>query len=353
VLVFALQDEAYGDGGNRSQSWVRLFETRGPSRFGYAPGLLKALLDSGADVVHLQGLWQFPSVACRRWARKTGKPYLVSPHGMLDPWALRNAAWKKSVAAWLYENRNLRDAACLHALSKGEAASFRRLGLKNPIAVIPNGVEPAAEREAGLPSWAGQIPAEEKVLLYLGRLHPKKGLRNLLTAWAQVGSEAAQSGWRLVICGWGQDGHEREIQSLARELKLTETVHFAGPQFGRAKEASYARASAFVLPSLSEGMPVSVIEAWSWGLPALITPACNLPEGYESGAALRVEAEPESIAEGLKRLFAMGEEDRRRAGEAGRRLAGERFSWKAAAVQMKRVYEWVAGRGPEPPGILV
>ena len=114
----------------------------GPRAFGYAPELSRALDAARLDLVHTHGLWMYPSVAAAwRWATRWKRPLVVSPHGMLEPWAVRNSAWKKRIAGWLFENRHLRRAACLHALNDAEYEAIRAYGLTNPVAVIPNGVD--------------------------------------------------------------------------------------------------------------------------------------------------------------------------------------------------------------------
>ena len=118
----------------------RAIKVQGPGAFGYSPDLLPAL-DPKADLLYAATLWKYPSWAALQWAERTGKPMMVAPHGSLDAWALRNAAWKKMLAALLFKNRQLRKATCLRALCQSEVESFRAYGLKNPIAMIPNGVE--------------------------------------------------------------------------------------------------------------------------------------------------------------------------------------------------------------------
>src|SRR5574341_1125879 len=149
-------------------------------QYGYAPGLGNALKGSDADIIHNHGLWMYPSTAVSLWARKKGCPYVVSPHGMLDSWAVRNAWWKKKIAGWIYENHHLDGAACIRALCESEALSIRQYGLKNPICVIPNGIDLRRCCPAGSPSWKDKGFEDKKILLYLGRLHLKKGLLNLL-----------------------------------------------------------------------------------------------------------------------------------------------------------------------------
>ena|SRR5437867_3410499 len=175
VEIMSLQDQfSAEDSALLLPLKVRLFKPSGPSRFGYSPGLLPALLNSQSDIIHHHGLWTYPSVATLRWTRRTQRPHLISPQGMLDTWALRNSWWKKKIAGWLYEGANLRNAACIHAVCRSEAEAFRDYGLKNPICIVPNGIDLPQKGYACLPTWADRIEPGRKVLLYLGRLHLKK-----------------------------------------------------------------------------------------------------------------------------------------------------------------------------------
>lgn len=324
---------------------TRAFQVSGPRSFGYAPELSRALHLKEPALIHIHGLWIYPSVVALHWSR-CSKPYVVSPHGMLDPWALKNSGWKKRISAALYEDRHLRGAACLHALNHPEAEAMRAYGLKNPICVIPNGVELPAESEAR------SSPAGTRNLLYLGRLHPKKGLPLLVEAWCKVQRMAEESGWRLIIAGWDQLGHQSDLQALAAKLHSGASIDFVGPQFGEAKSALFREASTFILPSLSEGLPMTVLEAWSWGLPVLMTTNCNLPEGSRAGAAIMMEADMESICTALKQLFSMKSVERDAMGARGRRLVEEQFRWPHVADQMTQVYDWVLGKGPRPISVL-
>ena len=345
----------------------RLRERSGPRIFGYVPGLVSDLVDSDCELLHLQHLWMYPSVAVHRWHRRTGRPYLVTANGMLEPWTLSRSKWIKRAAALCYENRMLRSAASLQANTEKEAADFRAYGLRNPICLIPNGV--------ALPEVSSSEPLRQRsggprVLLFLGRLHPKKGLVNALRAWAEVmGEEARGTGreaWQFVIAGWDQGGHGDELKALCRELGLDYSdnpsgnsdsaspapVIFNGPAFGKEKDALMRKAEAFILPSFSEGLPMAVLEAWAYGIPVLMTDHCNLPEGFAAGAAIRIGTEVPGIAGGLRELFQGSPGDLEAMGGAGRTLVEEQFTWPKVAAQMKEVYDWMLGGGTRP-GCLV
>jgi poly(glycerol-phosphate) alpha-glucosyltransferase len=254
----------------------------------------------------------------------------------------------------LFEKRNLAGAACLHALNEAEALSMREFGLRNPIAIIPNGVilPQSDESTTGAATWEVPGVVRRKVLLFLGRIHPKKGIATLLQAWHQVRIASRDSGWKLAIAGWDQVGHEEDLKQLAGKLGIAEDVYFIGPQFQKMKEVAFARAAAFVLPSYSEGMPVAVLEAWASRLPVLMTQECNLSEGFEANAAIKIEASAEGVASGLRELFRMSDGERIQMGLRGRALVEERFTWPSVAEKMLRLYKWVAGRGDRPEFVI-
>jgi glycosyltransferase involved in cell wall biosynthesis len=324
---------------------TRTFPVRGPRNFGYAPGLADAVEASNADILHIHGIWMYPSLVSLRSARKA-RPFLISPHGLLKPLALRNSRWKKRTAALLFENEHLRRAACLHALNAAEADSFRAYGLKNPICVIPNGTILQNH-------YASPNPLQARSILYLGRFHPLKGLRRLIEAWSAVRNEAAKANWRLTLAGWDQNHHRAELERLAERLQVRSTVTFLGPQFNTDKDRCFAAASAFILPSESEGMPVSILDAWSWRLPVLMTEACNLPDGADAKAAIEMAPEVRSIVAALRQLFSLSDSEREAMGRNGRCLVEERYQWPSVAKSISEVYDWLLGHEPRPACVLV
>ena len=325
--------------------------------WGYSNQLLPALLRADLDILSTHGLWKYCSVASHQWHRRAGRPYIVHPHGMSERWALRNAKWKKQIAALLYENTHLRDAACLRALCEAEAQSIRASGMRNPVCIIPNGVDLPQLVEASTletENLSFQTFAQgRKVLLYLGRLHPKKNVANLVRAWKQTLNyhPLTPENWVLAIAGWDQGGYESELKKLASDYGLTASVSFPGPLFGQEKEAVYRASDTFILPSVSEGLPMTVLEAWAHAKPVLMTPECNLPEGFAAEAALQIGTSPEEIAAGLKQLIEMSDDDRRAMGDRGRTLVATKFSWPHIGEEMRSVFEWVLGGGPTPQSV--
>jgi poly(glycerol-phosphate) alpha-glucosyltransferase len=349
------QVEALGldDGGTPVIQWgdarVSVFPRIGPQAFGFSPKLRQALLKGDFDTVHTHGIWMYPSLAALSWRGHTGRPYMVSPHGMLDPWALGNARWKKRLAYAAFEKRHLQKAGCLRALCHAEADSFRRLGLGNPIVVIPNGIDLPEDAPSPL-----RGAATVKTLLYVGRLHPKKGLPNLIQAFGLVIRENRRlnENWRLQIVGWDQGGHERELQRTAAEFGCMNSVEFLGPKFGEDKCRLYRNCDAFILPSYSEGLPMAVLEAWSFGKLALITDQCNLPQGVTAGAALRIAPDVENIRRSLISLAEMTSEELIASGRKARQLVANQFTWKGVAAELRDVFSWMLGGASKPASVL-
>jgi len=364
VRVESLQDE------NSTQdlpTWKPLtpqcHPVLGPKIFGYSRSFSEAIMSREADIAHLHALWMYPSFVVNRWAGLRQRPYVITLNGMLDPWAVKNARWKKNIALLLYERNCLNNAACIHVNSEAEMKSARQFGLKNPILIIPNGVDlPATSShlaQARNPRWINFIEPGRKILLYLSRIHPKKGLVNLLKAWAE---NRQSDGWVLCIAGWDQDGHEKELKKLAEELEIEwadirihkpeigrqKSLLFLGPQFYEDKEASYAACDAFILPSFSEGLPMVILEAWAHGKPVLMTPECNLPEGFKSGAALQINPSLPGIQKGLCELFAATEGNLAIMGGKGQSLVQSKFTWPGVANELHTAYKWLLGSGAKP-----
>ena len=337
VRVFGIRDE---HSAVDLQEWdplsVQTFRPR-LRAWGYSNQLVPAMLNADLDILSVHGLWKYSSLGSQHWHQRTGRPHIVHPHGMLESWALRNARWKKRMAAALYENQHLRGAACLRALSDAEVASIRECGLRNPVCVIPNGIDLPGLSE----SHARTHSQNRKTLLYLGRLHPKKNLANLIRAWNEISNSQPSSGerWVLAIAGWDQGGYESELKRIAAGA----SVVFLGRQFGAQKNECYRTCDAYILPSLSEGLPITVLEAWSYAKPVLMTPECNLPEGFASDAALRIGTRSEEISDGLRKLIEMSDNDRIAMGIRGRTLVTTNCSWPRIGEEMLKVYEWMLG----------
>lgn len=313
-------------------------------QFSYSSDLMRLLEAYAPDIIHVQGIWTYHSYAAYKYKKKhCDTKVIITPRGMLDPWAIQNNGWKKKIVGHLYEISNLRNADCMHALCKSEYDSMRLFGLKNPIAIMPNAYN--------LPdNLTFNRDHDKKVMLFVGRIHPKKGLRELLSAIKLVKDENPEllSKWEFRIAGWDQNGHIQELISQSNNLGLDEYVKFIGSVYADKKDEEMRQANAFVLTSFSEGLPMSVLEAWAYKLPVLMTDYCNIPEGFEAKAAIRVDTTPESIKSGLISILSMDDAKLNKIGENGYNLVKEKFTWEHIARQSVDVYKWLMGQGNKP-----
>ncbi len=351
VKVFSLKDKyTLEDEGNWFPISTQTYKSSGPKAFGYSPQLSNGLKKYNSDMHHDHGLWMYPSFASYSNCKKMGKPYVISPHGMLDGWALRQSSWKKKLIRSLFEDIHLNSASCINALTIKEATDVKQLGIKNPICVIPNGIDLPINDEC----LESKCPFDlnRKNLLFIGRIHPKKGLFSLLKAWGKLKEDKKSDFWHLNIAGWDQMGHESELKQFVYENGLNDTVTFLGPLYGAEKETALKTADAFILPSLSEGLPMTILEAWSYSLPVIMTPECNLSDAFECNAAIKVNTRVDSILTGLHHMIELNEEDLLRIGSNGRNLVEQKYSWSNIVKEMMSVYKWVLGGGSRPDSII-
>lgn len=329
---------------------TRYFRAYGPRAWGYSPGLLRAVEESAADIVHRHGIWDFPSRAVWRVARRIGTPYVVSVHGSLNSYALGVRPIRKNIFGKLFERKFLKHASCIHALSPAEEMACRQYGLKNPIAVIPNGIEPAPPDPKATPPWPEPSDGRN-VLLFIGRLHPIKGLPTLLQAFAKALKAAERNNWRLVIAGWEQQGHLAELKALSVQLGISRHVDFLDGLFGLDKSNALYRANAFVLSSKSEAQPVAALEAWSYGLATVLTEACNLTYASDQGLSLINDGTVSGMAASLEEMFSMSDSRRNAMGLRAQNYTETAYCWRGQAEKMHAVYRWLAA-GTPPPSFL-
>lgn len=335
AAILGVRDRRAPPEGGFAGPHVHAHEPLGPRVFGAARGFAASFARLRPDVIDTQHLWMFPSLAALRRHRRAGTALVVTPRGMLDPWAVRRAGVKKRLVRLWFEDAHLAAARCLRALNPAEAAAIRAYGYRGPVFTVPNAVPLPPE-----PGPPGEAP---RTLLFLGRLDPKKGIAELIDAWAIMTREGAAAGWQLQVTGAGPQDY---VAALRR--RAGDGVVFTGDLRGEAKAESFARASAFILPSLSEGLPMSVLEAWASARPVLMTEAGNLPEGFAARAAVRIGTEPSRLAREIGEFLALPPERLAEMGARGRALVADRFTPDAMAAAMLRIYRWAAGRGEAP-----
>lgn len=326
-MMFALADaHSEADRARFGETEVVTVPVTGPAMIGYSPGLVPAMLKADLDLVHLHGIWMYPSRAASDWARATRRPYMISPHGMLDPWIVGRGKLKKAVARAIYERRSWRLATRFHALTEAEAADICAISGRSEADVIPNAVAAATGAAERGP-----------LLAYLGRIHPKKNIEGLVRAWREAGDVLGPIGARLRIAGWGDAEHVRSLESLIGE-RPGDGIEFLGPVYGEEKATLVGTARFLALPSHSEGLPVVILEAWAAGTPTLMTAHCHLPEGYAAGAAIDCGTDVAEIAAVLRRVFTQQDGEWGAMSAAATALARDCFSPDAVVRMWRDAY---------------
>jgi glycosyltransferase involved in cell wall biosynthesis len=292
---------------------------------------------------------------------------------MLTTWALKFRGLKKRIAWHLYQRRDLQSAHVLHATSRDEADGFRALGLTQPIAIVPNGVElpeirgqrseirdrkltsdpPPSELTSdlrpltsGIPAPGSSLPA--RTALFLSRIHPKKGLFDLVAAWGLV----RPKGWRVVIAGGSENGHQADLESAIRERGLGDEFQFLGEVPDDRKWGVYRSADLFILPTKSENFGIVIAEALGSGVPVITTKGTPWEELQTHRCGWWVDPNAEALAGALREACALSPEERSAMGERGRKLIESKYTWPAAAAQMLAVYRWMLSKGERPECVV-
>ena len=291
------------------------------------------------DVVHFHGVWEASLVRISSRCRNRGIPYVVRPCGMLEAWSLQQQGGKKRIALATTHRAYLRGAGALHTLNAHEREAVDRLGLGVPACVIPNGVfleEVTPTTAPGAFRASEPRLGERRFVLFLSRLHKKKGLDLLADAWVRVA--ARLPGYALVVAGPREDDSIDIFRERIEAAGLTGTVIETGPVFGHLKTAALRECDLFVLPSREEGFSLAITEALALGTPVVITEECHFPEVAAAGAGWVVPLDVEAIAAGLERAL-RDTTARTTLGAAGARLVREHFTWPAITARCVELYD--------------
>jgi glycosyltransferase involved in cell wall biosynthesis len=318
------------------QEWLR------PLKFlqlGLSQSATESLSDlvGEADIVHLHGVWDVLIYGAAKECRRLNRPYCLVLHGMLDPWQLQQKYWKKRLALILGYRKMLDRAAFLHVLNEDEGRLIGPLKLAAPRAIIPNGI--FSEEIATLPSrghFCARYPRlrERPFVLFLGRLHFKKGLDYLADAFNIVARQCPDV--QLVVAG--PDGGERgPFERRIAQVGLKDRVHVVGPIYGPDKFAALVDCACFCLPSRQEGFSMAIIEALACGVPVVISEACHFPEVAKIGAGEIVPLDAHALGEALVRVLSDAEQ-RKRMGQTGMDLVRSRYTWVNIAQQAIDAY---------------
>lgn len=326
------------------------FPSKGFSRvWRYSRGQTDALseLISGVDVVHLHGLWMWIQWAAARQATRQSKPFLVTPHGMLEPWIWsrqsRPNQWKKRIYWRGLAYPVFRNAKLVHALTSKEAITLAPYFPGQKIIVVPHGIDLDSidKTMSILPTRSGDEP---QYLLFLGRLHPVKALHLLIRAFARLGKNP----FRLKIAGFVEDremAYALSLHQLVKDLGMEGRVIFTGPAYGAEKWQLYRDAWAFCLPSFSEGLSMVSLEAASARTPVITSFESGMDEDWERNGGMRVHPTEDAIYQGLQQSLGWSENERHDRGKAMRQLVETCYSSRRVGEQWLDAYRELTSGG--------
>ena len=313
-----------------------------PQRFRFSPGLIGLALKiphKGKVITHLHGLWTYVSYLAGSLRKSWQCPMVVSPHGSLEPYALKISPRKKGLASMLFERTNLMTASCIWALSQQEEESVRTYGYNGRVQIIPNGVNdaiPCSADEVTDFRSRHKITADHRIMLFLSRIAPKKNLSLLLKTFALNLKQSPN--WILVIAGSDEGGHIHEVQALIQTLGIGAFVRIIGQVTGKEKALAFTSASFFVLASHSEGLPIAVLEAMAYSRPVLVTDSWTLPVQTSARLGWRVQLDECAFSDVLLEAMSTSDEDRTAMGQEARAVVQQHFGWDSIATQACELY---------------
>lgn len=295
------------------------------------------------DLVHTNAVFSYPILPAH-WACQYRKvPYIMTPHGMLEPWAMEYKAWKKQLYYKLLEKPALQNAAAVQITGSPEAKSIRSYGIETPLVFAANGIHQRdCETQIDPEIFYQQFPhtRNKTLILFLGRIDPKKGLDLLATAFAQVSAQFPQT--HVIVAGPDNTGFLPTAQSYFAQAGL-DAVTFTGMLTGTIKQAALAAASIYVAPSYSEGFSMSVLEGMAAGLPCIITTGCNFPEAGEAQAAYIANINADEIADRLIECL-KNPQQAKEVGDRARKLILEQYTWERIAVNLQTAYKAIVNQ---------
>ncbi len=294
---------------------------------------------SDYDLVHTHAIFSYPTLPAH-WACQLHQiPYVMTPHGMLQPWALAYKSGKKKIYFNLFERPALQRASAIQLLASTEADNVKDLAIKSPLVIVPNGIHQSDFQFLLDPEIFYQKFPETRhktLILFLGRIDPQKGLDLLAIAFEKVRAQFPQT--HLIIAGPDNIGFTPTAKSYFAEANCLDSVTFTGMLTGSLKYNALALADLYVAPSYSEGFSISVLEGMASGLPCVITKGCNFPEAALEKAALVVEINAQQIADSLL-WFLSNQKEAQQMGDRARKLIFEKYTWDKIAIKMKEIYE--------------
>jgi glycosyltransferase involved in cell wall biosynthesis len=276
----------------------------------------------------------------QKWSQQAGYKTVLTPHGMLEPWILKRHYWtRKLPALFFYQKAAVRNADCIHATAESEKQNLLKLGYNHKITVVPNGIE--IDNIILKSEWK-----KNRTILYLSRIHVKKGIEQLIDAAAKI--ESSLAGYKIIIAGEGKFDY---IQSLHKRIHSKGLVHlfdFVGGVYGNRKWELFQQADIFILPTYSENFGIVVAEALASGTPVITTKGTPWRELETHRCGWWIENDVNAIAQTIMEAIVLSEEEYRQMGERGRELMENNYSVEIVAAKMRRLYQWILEGGEKP-----
>lgn len=292
------------------------------------------------DLFHAHSLWMFPNIYPIQSAFKNNKPSIISPRGTLAPEAMREGSVLKPIFWKLFQKPSLKKASFLHATSSKELNEIRNLGFSQPIIKIPNGIEVPCKKKI-----KKNIQSKQKKLLFLGRIHPIKGLENLIKAWREV--QYLLPDWDLNLVGPDIYGHKKALINLMESIGC-ERIFFYPEVVEAGKENLYLNTDLFILPSKSENFGMVVAEALSFGIPCIVSNGCPWPlDKISSGWTFKYGVD--NLVSVLKIALSQSSSTYSQMGKNGRSYINKNFNQDVISEKWLKVYNWIINKDSDPP----
>lgn len=298
------------------------------------------ILNEGFNLIQMQSMWDWSYHKVAKIARKHNIPYIITPRGMLEPWSLSQKKLKKRLGLMAYQMNDMKKAACIFTTAEMEAQHVRDLGIDVPISVIPNGIE-----TEGYPCRTS-MDGVKKQILFLSRIHVKKGIEILIDAFSHLHAEFPE--WKVIIVGNGDAAYIASLKRKVSDMGMSDCIDIKEPIFGEAKVKVYQESSIFCLPSYSENFGMVIAEAMSCGVPVITTTNCPWDFLNETGTGWSVELSATNIEKALRDAMAMDASTLYDMGQKGSRLVNETYNYHSVAKKTKELYEWVTNTGEKP-----
>lgn len=311
--------------------------------------LINAIYKDKNVLLHTHNLWNYIPYVAYSFGKKYKLPYILAIRGSLYPWSLAQSSLQKKIAWKLFQKKALNNASCIHVTDKAELEAVRNLGITSPIALVPNGINLDEFKNMNIQDKAKQnlgLEKDKNYILFLSRVHPKKGLEYLVRSWVDLANKYPK--WDLLIVGpiYDEKYHKKLENEIAKN-HLQDRVHFTGMIGGEKRIDCFSASSLFALPSHTENFGIAIAEAMAAKLPVITTHGTPWQEIEEYDAGWWVELSQKNIDNALAEALSSSEYELKQKGLNGFNLI-QKYEWKYQAKKMKEVYEWVLGSGDKP-----